>query len=141
MTRPTWDEYFINLAQQAALMGTCDRAQVGAVVVRDRRALSTGYNGAPRGLAHCSQVGHQVVDGHCVRTLHAEINALIFAGIERTTGATMYVTHLPCRRCAGMIVNARIVRVVYAHGYGHGDGRDILSSGGVEIVHWQGEEE
>lgn len=141
MTRPTWDAYFIGLAQQAARMGTCDRAQVGAVIVRKNRVMSTGYNGAPRGLPHCSQDGHLMENGHCERTLHAEVNALIFAGIERTTGATMYVTHLPCRRCAGLMVNAKIDKVVYYTGYGHGKGRDILISGGVMVVHWQGEKE
>lgn len=140
MSRSTRDEYFLDMAQEAAMMGTCDRAHVGAVVVRHNHVMATpGYNAAPRGLAHCDQEGHLMENGHCVRTVHAESNALIFAGIERTTGSTMYVTHLPCQRCAGMIVNARIVRVVYAHGYGHGDGRDILVRAGIEIVHWQGE--
>jgi len=138
MTKPTWDEYFTNLAKQAALMGTCDRAQVGVVIVKNRRVMSTGFNGAPQGLAHCDEEGHLIENGHCIRTLHAETNALLFAGIERTTGATMYVTHLPCFRCAGLIINARICRVVYARGYGHSTGRDILVEAGVEVVHWQG---
>src|SRR5690349_1035987 len=74
--RPTWDEYFLDIAFSVAERSTCDRAHVGAVLVRDRRILATGYNGSPAGLPHCDEVGHLLIDGHCVRTLHAEQNAI-----------------------------------------------------------------
>ena len=77
MTRPSWDEYFIEITHAAAKRSTCHRAQVGAIIIKDKRILTTGYNGAPRGLPHCLDAGCEIVDGHCVRTLHAEQNAII----------------------------------------------------------------
>ena len=74
--RPSWDEYFLEIAKVVAQRSTCDRANVGAVIARNKVILSTGYNGAPRGLPHCDDVGHEIVDGHCVRTIHAEANAI-----------------------------------------------------------------
>jgi deoxycytidylate deaminase len=75
-TRPPWDDYFMDIAFQVAKRGTCDRARVGAIVVRERRILTTGYNGSPAGLPHCDDIGHLMIAGHCVRTLHAEQNAI-----------------------------------------------------------------
>ncbi|MCB0159778.1 MAG: dCMP deaminase, partial [Caldilineaceae bacterium] len=88
--RPSWDEYFMDIAFTVAQRSTCDRAHVGCVLVRDRRMLCTGYNGAPAGLPHCDEVGHLMIDGHCVRTLHAEQNAIIQAALHgvSTQGAT-----------------------------------------------------
>ena len=78
-SRASWDEYFMNIARMVASRATCDRKHVGAVLVRDRTILSTGYNGSIRGLRHCSEEGHMMEDGHCVRTIHAEANAIIQA--------------------------------------------------------------
>ena len=77
MDRPTWDKYFMEIAKQVATRSTCERKQVGAVIVRDKNILSTGYNGSIRGLSHCDEVGHLMENGHCVRTIHAEINACL----------------------------------------------------------------
>ena len=77
LTRPSWDEYFIEITHAVAKRSTCHRAQVGAIIIKDKRILTTGYNGAPRGLPHCLDTGCEIVDGHCVRTLHAEQNAII----------------------------------------------------------------
>jgi dCMP deaminase len=135
--RPDWDEYFMDIAFTIAQRSTCDRAHVGAVLVRDRRILTTGYNGAPAGLPHCDDVGHLMIDGHCVRTLHAEQNAIIQAALHGIgiSGATAYVTHQPCLTCAKMIINSGIVRVVYAGNYPDENSRAFLAQAGVELFH------
>lgn len=117
--RPTWDEYFLNIAKEVAKRSTCDRAHVGAVLVRDKRILTTGFNGSPAGLAHCDNEGHLLVDGHCMRTIHAETNAIIQAALHgvSTNGATCYVTHFPCINCTKTLINAGIVEVVYTNNY------------------------
>jgi len=134
--RPSWDDYFMEIAFTVAQRSTCDRAHVGAVLVRDRRILATGYNGAPAGLPHCDDVGHLMVDGHCVRTLHAEQNAIIQGALHgvSTQGATAYVTHQPCLTCAKMLINAGIRRVVYAGDYPDEYSRLFLEEAGVALV-------
>lgn len=109
----------MEIAKVAATRATCDRKHVGAVIVRDKAILSTGYNGAPRGMEHCDEVGHEIVDGHCVRTVHGEANAIAQAarnGVS-VSGATIYTTASPCYDCFKLIVNAGIVRVVYGEFY------------------------
>ena len=134
--RPTWDEYFMNIANEVAQRSTCERAQVGAVIVTEKRILTTGYNGSPRGLQHCSDVGCLIDNGHCVRTLHAEQNAIIQAALHGviTAGATLYVTHQPCFLCAKMIINAGITQIVYDHEYPDDRSRDFLEQAGVELI-------
>ncbi len=136
-SRPSWDDYFLQIAFTVAQRSTCDRAHVGCVLVRERRILTTGYNGAPAGLPHCDDAGHLMVDGHCVRTLHAEQNALIQAALHGvgTEGATAYVTHQPCLTCAKMLINAGVRRVVYAGNYPDDYSRQFLVAAGVELVH------
>lgn len=133
--RPSWDEYFMNIAFTVAERSTCDRAHVGAVIVRDRRILTTGYNGAPAGMPHCDEVGHLMVDGHCVRTLHAEQNAIIQGALHgvNIAGSTIYVTHQPCLNCAKMIINAGIIHVVYAGNYPDSYSRQFLEDAGVVL--------
>lgn len=135
--RPSWDDYFIKIAFDVAERSTCDRAHVGAVIVRDRRILTTGYNGAPAGLPHCDEIGHLLIDGHCVRTLHAEQNAIIQAALHgvNTAESTIYVTHQPCLTCAKMIINAGIRRVVYAGNYPDENSRRFLAEAGVALEH------
>jgi dCMP deaminase len=127
----------MDIAFAVAERSTCDRAHVGAVLVRDRRILTTGYNGAPAGLPHCDEVGHLMVDGHCVRTLHAEQNAIIQAALHGVSieGATAYVTHQPCLTCAKMIINAGIRCVVYAGNYPDEYSRLFFDQAGVELIH------
>ena len=134
--RPTWNEYFMNIANEVAKRSTCERAQVGAVIVRDKRILTTGYNGSPRGLAHCSEVGCLMDNGHCVRTLHAEQNAIIQAALHGviTEGATIYVTHQPCFNCAKTIINAGISEIVYDREYRDDRSIDFLKQAGVKIT-------
>ncbi|RUA18477.1 MAG: dCMP deaminase [Clostridia bacterium] len=134
-SRPSWDDYFMSIALKVAERGTCDRAHVGAIIVRDRRILTTGYNGSPSGLPHCDDVGHLIVDGHCVRTLHAEQNAIIQAAYHGVSvrDSTIYVTHQPCLTCAKMIINAGIKRVVYAGDYPDNIARQFLAEAGVGL--------
>jgi dCMP deaminase len=135
--RPSWDEYFMQIAFTVAQRSTCDRAHVGCVLVRDRRILTTGYNGAPAGLPHCDEIGHLLIDGHCVRTLHAEQNAIIQGALHGVSivGATSYVTHQPCLTCAKMLINAGVRRVVYAGNYPDDNSRHFLEVAGVTLVH------
>ena len=117
--RPDWDSYFMKIANAVSERSTCDRAQVGCVLVLDKRILTTGFNGSPAGQPHCDEVGHLIVEGHCVRTIHAETNAIIQAALHgvSTKGSTCYVTHYPCMNCAKALVNAGISRLVYSNPY------------------------
>lgn len=117
--RVTWDDYFMRIAKEVSSRATCDRKHVGAVVVRDKSILATGYNGSIRGLPHCDEEGHLMEDGHCVRTIHAEANAIIHAARHgvRIDGGTIYVTASPCWPCFRMIANAGLVRIVYGEFY------------------------
>lgn len=117
--RSSWDQYFMDIARQVASRATCDRKHVGALLVRDRTILSTGYNGSIRGLPHCDEVGHMMENGHCVATVHAEANAIIQAAKNgvRIDGATMYTSASPCWSCFKLIANAGCVRVVYGEFY------------------------
>jgi dCMP deaminase len=126
--RPTWDEYFMEVANAIAKRATCDRGRSGCVIAKDNQILATGYVGAPAGLPHCDDVGHQMkkmlhVDGtiteHCVRTVHAEQNAICQAAKRGVAinGATLYCRMTPCRTCAMLIINCGIVRVVAEYRY------------------------
>ncbi|HSC89219.1 MAG TPA: deaminase, partial [Polyangiaceae bacterium] len=117
--RADWDSYFMAIAREVATRSTCDRKHVGALVVVDRRILATGYNGSIRGLAHCDDVGHLIVDGHCVRTVHAESNAIVQAAQNgvRLEGATLYVTASPCFNCFKLVAAAGIQRIVFGEFY------------------------
>lgn len=134
--RPTWDEYFMEIARQVAQRSTCPRASVGAVIIRERRILTTGYNGAPEGLLHCLEAGCIIEDDHCQRSLHAEQNAIIQAALHGVSiaGGTTYITHQPCNTCAKMIINAGLKRVIYAGEYPDQLARNFLAEAGVELV-------
>ena len=143
--RPSWDEYFMEMAVLTAKRSTCLRRNVGAVLVKDKHIIATGYNGAPRGIAHCAE------RGGCIReklgvpsgerhelcmALHAEQNAIIQAATlgQSIEGATIYVTHQPCVICAKMIINAGIRRIVVKEGYPDKLSVDILAEAGLKIV-------
>lgn len=133
MARPSWDEYFMELAEVVAKRSTCNRRAVGAVLVRDKRILTTGYNGSPPGLPHCTDVGCLMLDGHCVRAIHAEQNAIIQAaqhGID-LRGATCYVTSSPCVHCAKMLIGAGVKRIVYGDSYTEQIGLEMARQAGV----------
>ncbi|HEY4158364.1 MAG TPA: dCMP deaminase family protein, partial [Polyangiaceae bacterium] len=105
--RASWDEYFMAIARVVATRSTCDRKHVGAVIVRDKMILTTGYNGSIRGLPHCDDEGHMMEDGHCVRTVHAEANAIVQAARNgvRLDRADIYVTASPCFGCFKLVAN------------------------------------
>jgi dCMP deaminase len=134
--RDDWNTYFMKIARQVASRATCDRKHVGAVLVRDRVILSTGYNGSLRGLPHCDEVGHLMEDGHCVRTIHAEANALVQAarnGIA-TEGAEAYVTASPCFSCFKLLANAGIRRIHYGEFYRDTRIHDFARQLEIELV-------
>jgi len=141
--RPDWDEYFLDIAALVARRSTCLRRNVGAVLVRERRILSTGYNGAPTGLRHCLDIGClrvqlQIPSGErheLCRGLHAEQNAIIQAALHGVSiaGATLYCTNQPCGICAKMIINAGIVHVVVRDGYSDELAAEILGEAGIQV--------
>jgi len=142
--RPSWDEYFLKIAHVVAERSTCLRRQVGVVLVRDRRILTTGYNGAPRGLRHCEEVGClreqlNVPSGErheLCRAVHAEANALLQAASHgiATEGATIYSTLHPCSMCAKNLINAGVVKIVYVRGYPDELSGEILAASNTEVV-------
>lgn len=127
----------MNIAKVVASRSTCDRKFVGAVIVRDKTILSTGYNGSIRGMPHCTDVGHMMQDGHCVATIHAETNAVLQAAKNGVAieGATVYVTASPCWSCFKMITNAGVQRIVYGEFYRDERIFEVAGKLGVELVH------
>lgn len=134
--RASWDEYFMAIARQVATRATCDRKHVGAVIVRDKSILATGYNGSIRGLPHCSEEGHMMEDGHCVRTIHAEANAVIQAARNgvRIDEATIYVSASPCWPCFKMIANAGLKKIVFGEFYRDHRIFDFAKTLGIELT-------
>ncbi len=148
--RPSWDSYFMQITELVKTRSTCLRRQVGAIIVRDRRMVATGYNGAPSGVAHCAEVGclrqqlgipsgerHELC-----RAIHAEQNALIQAARYGSVvlGGTLYVTCQPCSLCAKMLINAGIVRIVFKGDYPDELATSMLQEAGVEMVRFQEQE-
>lgn len=143
--RPSWDEYFMEIRKTVALRATCDRGKSGAVLVRDKVILSTGYVGAPIGLPHCDEVGHLMktvydeqgnAKQHCVRTTHAEQNAIVQAAKRGVSidGATLYCKMEPCLDCAKMIINSGIKRVVCEKRYHAGEfTREFFAKAGIKL--------
>jgi len=143
--RPSWDEYFMEIANTVSKRATCDRGRSGCVIVRDRQILVSGYVGSPVGLPHCDEVGHQFKqtiheDGtktqHCVRTVHAEQNAICQAAKRGIAleGATLYCRMTPCRVCAMLIINCGIIRVVCEKKYHSGtESEEMFRMAGVEL--------
>ncbi|MBT3360969.1 MAG: cell division protein DedD [Rhodospirillales bacterium] len=145
MSRPSWDEYFLEMIETVAKRATCDRGRSGCVIVRDNRILTSGYVGSPPGLDHCDDVGHlmkKVIDDdgqtrdHCMRTIHAEQNAICQAarhGIS-LAGATVYCKMEPCRVCAMMIISVGVTRVVALRRYHAAqETRDMFEQAGIKL--------
>lgn len=138
--RPSWDEYFMAIARIVASRAGCDRLHAGAVLVKDKRIIATGYNGAPPGLPSCDEVGHLMEEGHCVRTIHAEHNVLLqVARLQgsSTEGSTLYSTYLPCIHCAKYLVAAGIKRVIFGKVYRNSEMIDYLKSAGIDVDIYQ----
>ena len=137
MERLSWDRYFMNVARVVSSRATCGRKFVGAVIVRDRTILSTGYNGSIRGLPHCDEVGHMMEEGHCVATIHAEMNAIIQAARNgvRIEGAGIYITASPCWSCFKALANAGLMRICYGEFYRDERSFHVAEQLGIEMVH------
>ena len=135
--RPSWDDYFMAIARIIATRSTCNRLRAGAVLVKNRRIISTGYNGAPPGLPHCDgESGHLMEEGHCIRTVHAEENTILQAaavGGVTPDGGTLYTTYIPCYHCAKKIIVAGIKRVVAAGVYRNPPIHDAFKEAGVAV--------
>ena len=150
--RPSWDEYFMQMAELTAQRSTCLRRHVGAVIVQDKHVVATGYNGAPKGVAHCAEMGGCLREKMGIpsgerhelcRALHAEQNAIIQAATlaQSSEGASIYITHQPCIICAKMIINAGIKRIVVKEGYPDEMSVKMLDEAGLKIVMFGEEEE
>jgi dCMP deaminase len=135
-TRPPWDVYFLKLAMLASERATCPRMHCGCVLVKDHHVLSTGYNGSLPGTPHCYTDGCLIVDGHCVRTNHAELNAICQAARQGVPlcGATAYVTNLPCTNCAKALISVGVCRVVIFSDYHDSLAERFFAESGVELV-------
>ncbi|MFZ1955246.1 MAG: cytidine/deoxycytidylate deaminase family protein [Desulfobacterales bacterium] len=142
--RPSWDTYFMNITTLVAQRSTCTRRAVGAIIVKDKRILSTGYNGAPSGIRHCLEVGClreslQVPSGErheLCRGIHAEQNAIIQAAYHGVSvnNAVLYCTNQPCSICAKMIINAGIKKIYYQSGYSDALAQEMLSEAGIDLI-------
>lgn len=138
MERITWDQFFMAQSHLLALRSTCTRLAVGATIVRDKRIIAGGYNGSISGDEHCTEKGCYVVDNHCVRTIHAETNALLQCAKYGTqaNGADLYVTHFPCLPCTKTIIQAGIKNVFYAKDYKNNPyALELLAKAKVNVVH------
>lgn len=142
--RPSWDQYFMEIADLVATRATCVRRRVGAILVKDKRILCSGYNGAPSGVVHCDQTGClrerlNVPSGEkheLCRGVHAEQNVIIQAACHGVSvmGATLYCTHQPCSICAKMIINAGIIRVIFRAPYNDTMAADMFEQAGVQVT-------
>ena len=134
--RSGWDEYFMRIAVEVATRATCDRKHVGAVIVRDKTILATGYNGSLRGLSHCDEDGHLMEDGHCVRTVHAEANAILQSARHgvRIEAGSIYTTASPCWPCFKLIANAGLTRIVFGEFYRDQRIFEFAARLGIELV-------
>ncbi|GIN10559.1 ComE operon protein 2 [Shouchella clausii] len=137
MERISWDQYFLAQSKLLSLRSTCPRLKVGATIVRDKRIIAGGYNGSVSGSDHCLDKGCYVVDNHCIRTVHAEVNALLQCakfGVP-TAGAEVYITHFPCIHCTKSLIQAGIARVYYAKDYkNHPYAEELFSEAGIPCI-------
>ena len=145
--RPTWDDYFLELADAASRRATCDRGKSGCVIVRDKQVLATGYVGSPAGLPHCDEVGHLLkkviqedgsITEHCLRTVHSEQNAICQAARRGISieGATIYTRMTPCRTCTMLLINCGIKRVVCERKYQLAEeSEQLLTEAGIELAY------
>ncbi|MBI89475.1 MAG: deaminase [Candidatus Marinimicrobia bacterium] len=136
MERVSWERYFMNIAREVSTRSTCDRKHVGAVIVRNKTILSTGYNGSIKGLPHCDDAGHEMVDGHCIRTTHAEANAIVQAAKNgiKTDDSEIYVTASPCYNCFKLIANSGIKIIFYEEFYRDERIIERANEVGIELV-------
>lgn len=137
LKRPSWQEYFMGIALVTASRSTCPRANVGAVLVKNNQILVTGYNGAVSNQAHCDEVGCHIVHNHCMRAVHAEMNAICNCAKQgdNTQDADLYVTHFPCVRCMPLVIQSGIKRIYYLHDYNNDSFCDeLVKNANIELI-------
>jgi dCMP deaminase len=141
--RVKWNEYFMQIALQVSTRSTCNRKHVGAVIVRDRTILSTGYNGSIRGLAHCNDQGHMMENGHCVRTVHAEANAIAQAAKHgvNVNNSSIYITASPCWTCFKLLANSGINKIIFGEFYQDDRIFEAARLAGIKLMHLPSAEE
>ena len=134
--RISWESYFMNIAAEVATRSTCDRKNVGAVIVRGKTILSTGYNGSVKGMPHCDEVGHEMYNGHCIRTIHAEVNAVAQAARNgvRVDQSEIYVTASPCYYCFKIIVNAGINSIYFGEFYRDKRIEELAMAANIQLI-------
>lgn len=138
--RPSWDDYFMSIAKIVATRSTCNRLRAGAVLVKNKRIISTGYNGSPPGLPHCDDVGHKMEEGHCIATVHAEENCILQAAAisgMSTTGSTLYTTYAPCYHCFKKLAVGGVRRIVAAAIYRDPTIKTACEQAGIELELYQ----
>ncbi len=144
MKRKSWHQYFMEITEMVASRSTCDRAFVGCVLVNDdHRIVSTGYNGSTSGQPHCFDIGHTMRDGHCIATIHAEMNALLYCAREGISvkNCTAYVTHFPCLNCTKALIQAGIKAIYYKEAYRMDEyAIELLDNHQIPYIHWTGDE-
>jgi dCMP deaminase len=143
--RPSWDDYFMGIAKIVAMRSTCDRLRAGAVLVKNNRIISTGYNGAPPGLPHCDgPEGHKMEEGHCIRTVHAEENCILQAaalGGISTMGSTIYTTYSPCYHCFKKLAVGGVKKIVAGAIYRDPSVGEACAQAGIEFKLYQPDRE
>ena len=147
MDRPSWDKYFMEITELVSKRSTCQRRKVGAILVQDKRILTTGYNGAPRGLTHCLEIGclrekRKIIPGErqeLCRGLHAEQNTIVQAALHgiNIKGSVLYCTFQPCVTCAKMIINSGIVKIIYKEKYPDELARKLLKEAGIVEIYYE----
>ncbi len=134
--RIKFDKYFLEIAKVVSLRATCPRKKVGCVVVKNGKIIATGYNGAPKKMKHCTDIGCLIKNNHCTRVLHAEMNALLQAG-EKAKGATLYCLVLPCEICFKLCIQAGIKKIIYVEDYNKEDLKYWIKNGGIKTKKWK----
>jgi len=133
--RKDWDSYFMEMVDMVGSRATCPRKHVGAILVKDKKILSTGYNGSPHGLEHCEDIGCMIVDNHCIRTIHAEMNALLQAGKE-AKGSILYCNCIPCAICFKLCIQMGVTKIVYSEDYKSDEAKYWIDSHIIDVVKW-----
>lgn len=136
--RISWDKYFIEISKLISKRGTCSRKKVGAVIVKDNDIISTGYNGSPKGMEHCSDIGCLMENKHCIRTIHAEQNALLKAG-KNANEAILYCTDLPCPMCFKMCIQSGINKIIYINDYNKNNLKYWIKNSGIKLIQYKNE--
>lgn len=134
--RISWDKYFIEIVKLIAKRSTCSRLRAGALLVKNNKIIASGYNGAPKGMSHCDDIGCLIKDGHCIRTIHAEQNALIQAG-ENANNSILYTTNVPCPICFKLLIQANVKKIIFIEDYRNEDSKYWIKKNIIKVQKWK----